>query len=171
MFVHVGGLETYYQVEGEGATVVLLHGWGTSGRSLEAVSAALADRFRVFRLDLPGFGWSHEPSSVWGSVDYAAHVQATLDALGVKRAAVLGHSFGGRVAVVLAATLPERVVRLVLVASAGVRPRRTLRIYALLTTTKIMWPQHLRRRHLSPRRQSSPSVTLHPVFPRLERPT
>lgn len=138
MLIRVAGLDTFYQVEGEGPPVVLLHGWGTSSQNLEGVSGALRAGFRVVRLDLPGFGWSQAPPAVWGSAEYATQVQAVLEAVGVGRAAVLGHSFGGRVAMLLAATEAPRVARLVLVASSGIRPRRSVRVRAKLATARLL---------------------------------
>jgi pimeloyl-ACP methyl ester carboxylesterase len=124
MLIRVNGLDTYAALCGEGPPVVLLHGWGVSSESLQGVAEALVDRFRLVAIDLPGFGWSPPPPTAWGSAEYAAHVAALMDHLGVLVADVIGHSFGGRVALVLAARYPERVRRLVLVASAGIRPRR-----------------------------------------------
>jgi len=138
VLIRVDGLDTFYQVDGRGAPVVLLHGWGVSGQSLEAVAVSLADGFRVLRLDLPGFGWSQAPPEAWGTAAYAAHVAATLDALQIGRAAMVGHSFGGRIAIQLAVTEPARAARLILVASAGVRPRRGLRQRLRVGITKLL---------------------------------
>jgi pimeloyl-ACP methyl ester carboxylesterase len=138
VLIRVGELDTFYQADGQGPPVVLLHGWGTSGRSLEGVAAGLADRFRVVRLDLPGFGWSQAPPAVWGIAEYATHVRGCLEGLGIGRAALVGHSFGGRLAIRLAATEPARVARLGLVASAGIRPPRTLGLRARVGMTKLL---------------------------------
>lgn len=138
MLAHIQGLDTYYTLEGSGPAVVLLHGWGASSQSLQAPAAALAAEFRVLTVDLPGFGWSDPPPVAWGSSEYADHVRAVLDAQGIGRAALLGHSFGGRVAIQIAARTPERVERLVLVASAGLRRRRRPRDYARLGVTKVL---------------------------------
>jgi pimeloyl-ACP methyl ester carboxylesterase len=137
VLARISGLETHYTLEGEGPAVVLLHGWGTSSQSLRGVAAALGAEFRVLVVDQPGFGWSDPPPEAWGSRDYADHLARLLDQVRLPRAAVLGHSFGGRVAIQLAAGAPERVSRLVLVASAGVRPPRGGRYYARLAVTKL----------------------------------
>ena len=138
MLIRINGLETFYQLEGQGDPVVLLHGWGASSQSLAGVAACLAPNFRVMSLDLPGFGWSQAPPAAWGIADYADHVRQLLDALGIARAAFLGHSFGGRIAIHLAAHHPGRVARLILVASAGVRPKRGPRYYVRVTTAKAL---------------------------------
>lgn len=123
MLIRVNDLDTHFTQSGEGNPVLLLHGWGASAESLANVAKTLADQFRVLAIDLPGFGWSPSPSSAWGTRDYATHVEAFMDRTGIPVASVLGHSFGGRIALALAARAPRRVRNLVLVASAGIRPR------------------------------------------------
>lgn len=124
MLIRVGDLDTHYTVWGEGSPVVLLHGWGTSAESLGAVAKTLEDRFRVYALDLPGFGWTPSAAAVWGTWEYASYVEAFMDRVNISVASLVGHSFGGRIALALAAQWPERVRNLILVASAGICPRR-----------------------------------------------
>jgi pimeloyl-ACP methyl ester carboxylesterase len=138
VLIRINGLETFYQQEGQGRPVVLLHGWGASSQTLAGVAACLAPLFQVTSVDLPGFGWSQAPSRAWGVADYADHVRQLLDELRIPRATLLGHSFGGRIAIQLASHQPERVGRLLLVASAGVRPRRGPRYYARVGTVKAL---------------------------------
>jgi pimeloyl-ACP methyl ester carboxylesterase len=124
VLIRVGDLDTHFTVWGEGRPIVLLHGWGTSAESLGTVAKALEDRFRVYALDLPGFGWTPSAATVWGTWEYASYVEAFMDRLNISVASLVGHSFGGRIALALAAKWPDRVKSLVLVASAGIRPRR-----------------------------------------------
>jgi pimeloyl-ACP methyl ester carboxylesterase len=138
VLIRIGGLETYYTLEGRGQPVLLLHGWGASSESLHGIGAALRDAFRILAVDLPGFGWSPAPPEAWGNGEYAGHIRRLLDETGIGRAAVLGHSFGGRIAVHLAARDPARVARLVLVASAGIRSRRGPAYYARVAGTKLV---------------------------------
>ena len=136
--IRIGGLDAYYTLDGRGESVVLLHGWGSSSQSLAGVAASLQTTFRVLSLDLPGFGWSQPPPEAWGTAEYTTHVLAMLDQAGISRAALVGHSFGGRIAISLAVRQPERVSRLVLVASSGVRPKRGARYRLRVTTTKLL---------------------------------
>ena len=138
MLVRINGLETYYAVEGQGAPVVLLHGWGTSSQSLTPLCGALATTFHVLAVDLPGFGWSQPPPSAWGAQEYAGHILRLMQETGIDRAALVGHSFGGRVAIALAAAEPTRVSRLALVASAGVRPPRRAGHFVRVATVKLV---------------------------------
>jgi pimeloyl-ACP methyl ester carboxylesterase len=138
VLIRVGGLDTYYTDEGSGDPVVLLHGWGASSQSFALLSGTLVKSFRILVLDLPGFGWSQPPPAAWGTREYASHVGQVLSEAGIGSAAVLGHSFGGRIAIRLAGEQPRRVTRLALVASAGIRPRRGLGYHARVAATKIV---------------------------------
>lgn len=137
MLLRIDGLETYCTSEGGGDPVVLLHGWGVSSQSLAPLTGALAGPFRVVAVDLPGFGWSQAPPAAWGAAEYAGHIQRLMEALGIHRAAVVGHSFGGRIALALASAQPARISRLVLVASSGIRPPRRAGYYVRVAATKL----------------------------------
>lgn len=111
---------------GSGAPVLLLHGWGLRGDLWRRVIYGLEDDFDVIAPDFPGFGSTDAPPVAWGVSDYMNWTIALMDHLGIQRASVIGHSFGGRVAIKLAALHPERVQKLVLTDAAGIRPKRTL---------------------------------------------
>jgi pimeloyl-ACP methyl ester carboxylesterase len=136
VLIRINGVDTFCHVQGQGDPVVLLHGWGTSSQSLDGVAACLLPGHRVVAVDLPGFGWSHAPSEAWGTAHYADHVRRLLSELGIASGVFVGHSFGGRIAIHLAAHHPSLVSRLVLVASAGVRPKRGVRYHVRVLTTK-----------------------------------
>ena len=118
----IAGLRTGTCVTGSGTPVVALHGWGGSVHSFWPVAEGLAAAgFAVHLLDLPGFGHSDPPPAPWGVAEYARFVLAYLDASDLPRVALLGHSFGGRIGLMLAAQHPERVSKMVLANSAGLR--------------------------------------------------
>lgn len=122
---------------GTGPAVLLLHGWGAT-KELMAPVAQRLDGYRVVAPDLPGFGATPTPPQAWGVDEYAAWVLALLDRLGVERPHVIGHSNGGRIAIALAAAHPERVHRLVLADSAGIRPRHGLGYHARVRSFKLL---------------------------------
>jgi esterase len=96
---------------GDGPPVVLLHGLFGSARNFGTVQRALAPLFRVIAMDARNHGASpHEAGMRYAAL--AADVLETLDGLKVERAAVIGHSMGGKTAMTLAVTAPERVGRL-----------------------------------------------------------
>lgn len=115
----IDGVGIHYHDEGEGEPVVLLHGMGASMFGFRHNIPALAEKYRVLALDLPGFGYSDRPLDF----DYSLTAQAKvvrefMAARGVERAAVLGHSMGGAIAQRLAYSDPAAVSRLILVNSA-----------------------------------------------------
>lgn len=117
--LHLDGVGIHYIDKGQGQALVLIHGLGGCLYNFRYNISALSERFRVVALDLKGFGYSDRPPGA----DYSQAAQASLVAdfmqrLGVARAAVLGHSLGGAIALRLASLFPERVDRLILVASA-----------------------------------------------------
>lgn len=101
---------------------VFLHGWGLSPRTYLPCLSALSERSgrAVLALTLPGFGRSDAlPVRSQGITGVAEHVAATLDVLGVGGADLVGHSFGGGVALRVGATRPDLVASLVLVSPVG----------------------------------------------------
>jgi pimeloyl-ACP methyl ester carboxylesterase len=126
------------QETGRGPAVLLLHGWGASAELWRAVAGHLSGRFSTVAPDLPGFGGTAPPPAAWSVEDYARWTLALLDSRGLDRVHVIGHSFGGRVAIKMASRWPDRVDRLVLTASAGIRPTRSpayhARVMAFKTT-------------------------------------
>lgn len=110
---------------GMGRPVLLLHGWGASAKLMWPLAERLAPLgYHVLVPDLPGFGDSEPPPSAWSVRDYAAHVLAFLDQQNIERVHLVGHSFGGRISLVLGAEAARRVGKLVLIDSAGVLPKR-----------------------------------------------
>jgi len=126
MKVSVNGLSIYYEAQGKGSPILLLHGWGADSSSLRAVASGIKDKagLKAIAVDLPGFGYSDPPPADWDVSAYATFLEAFLACLELEKVSLLGHSFGGRVAIKYAARHPDGVERLVLVDSAGIRPAR-----------------------------------------------
>jgi pimeloyl-ACP methyl ester carboxylesterase len=131
------GLRTRYLVRGVGPPVLVLHGWGASIEAVHPIVAGLVAVATVYALDLPGFGQSEVPPTPWGVEEYQAFVVAFMDALSIEAPTIVAHSNGGRIAIRMAATEPARASRLVLVDSAGIRPKRTLRWYRRVGLAKV----------------------------------
>lgn len=133
----IKGLNISYQVAGEGDTVLLLHGWGGEAASFQPVFEWLAQFHKVYALDLPGFGMSQMPPTAWDTSDYAQFVTAFLEKLCIPKAHLIGHSFGGRISIILSAEHPEKVDKLILVDSAGIKPPRTAKYYFRVGIAKV----------------------------------
>lgn len=129
MKITVNGIETNYIREGSGECIVLLHGWGANITLFDAMIRHLAAYRTVIAPDMPGFGDTPEPPAPWCVDDYADFIVAFVKAMDVKSAVFLGHSFGGRVCIKLAAAkkTPFEISRLILVDSAGILPPKTLK--------------------------------------------
>jgi pimeloyl-ACP methyl ester carboxylesterase len=116
----VDGLELHYVVAGRGPAVVLVHGLGGFAESWRRTQDALAERARVWAVDLPGFGCSAKPRTRYGLGYFARALHGFLDALGIGQVSLVGHSLGAAVGVTYALTHPARVERLALL--AGIVP-------------------------------------------------
>jgi pimeloyl-ACP methyl ester carboxylesterase len=112
----VGGHRVHVVEEGAGSPLLLVHGFGASTFDFEEfVLARLAESHRVVAVDLYGFGWSERNDAfAYGWTLWTDQLLGVLDALGIERASLVGHSMGGAVATVFAARYPARVDRLVL---------------------------------------------------------
>lgn len=110
-----------YTITGSGNPLLLLHGWGGSTKSLACFENYFTDRC-VINLDFPPFGKSEKLSNSWTVCDYADMVENLLTKLSIKEVDVIAHSFGGRVAILLASR--KKVKKLVLISSAGIRINR-----------------------------------------------
>lgn len=135
--VAAGDQATRLFVAGSGDPVVVLHGWGGRIESMAPVLTCLREGWKVVALDLPGFGESPPPEGVWGTADYAAYVEDVLAGAGVTSAHFVGHSFGAKTALYLAASRKGLVRKLVLVGSSGLRsaPSAKVRLKRLAGST------------------------------------
>lgn len=123
--VDVDGVATNYHDHGAGPAVLFIHGSGpgvSAWANWRTVLPAMSGRFRVIAPDVLGFGYTERPPQVsYGPQTWLAHLMGFLDALGLPKVSVVGNSFGGALALRLAAHAPQRVDRLVLMGSVGVR--------------------------------------------------
>jgi len=118
----INGLKINYKMAGEGEPLLILHGWaGSSGSWVEVQRILSREGFKVIVLDLPGFGKSVTPPLPWGIGEYAEFVLNFIKKLDFKKVNLLGHSFGGRIAIKLASCHPGKLKKLILCASAGIK--------------------------------------------------
>jgi pimeloyl-ACP methyl ester carboxylesterase len=110
--VDVAGAQIRYREAGSGDAVVLVHGWPVDSRLWTEQIARLAGRHRVLALDLPGYGRSDPPAAP-GFEPLVNAVLGFLDALGLERAALVGHDAGGPAVLLTAIRHPQRVSKLV----------------------------------------------------------
>lgn len=124
--VNVSGIETRYRVVGESnKKVLIIHGWGATSYSWRDVSYCLAKKgFEVIAIDLPGFGETPPPKDVWGYNDYINFLFSFVKKVELGKFYLLGHSFGGALALKFTSKHEELVDKLVLCDAAIVRKER-----------------------------------------------
>jgi len=137
MFVRINGLRVFYENEGRGKPVLLLHGWGGKTGSVKPIFDILKTKFSVYSLDLPGFGRSETPENAWGTSDYGLFIKEFIENFGIRKIDLIGHSFGGRIGIWLSGNYPEMVNRLILISPSGIKPRRKLMYYFKVFIAKI----------------------------------
>lgn len=134
----VADLSTRHAVLGDtGSVLVMLHGWGAKLDLVLPLGERLARlNHRVYIPDLPGFGETEPPPVAWSVSDYVRFVLAYMDSQGLDRVHLFGHSFGGRVSLVLGADHAHRIDKMVLADSAGVRSKTPLAAQMRLSAYK-----------------------------------
>src|SRR5579884_179476 len=110
----------HYEVAGEGEPLVLVHGLSESTRVWYRNLPALAERYRVYLVDLPGFGAMRKFHRLFTLEGCAPWLDQWMEAVGIEMASLVGHSMGGYVCMSLAALRPQKIKRLVLVDSIGI---------------------------------------------------
>lgn len=128
MNIEVDGYNICYKITGTGEeTVVMLQGWGTDLGVYDSVADSINEKYRFVQFDFPGFGGSDEPREAWNVDAYADFFCKFMQALDIKKATLIGHSYGGRVIIKLAArdSIPFEIKNIVLIDSAGIMPKRS----------------------------------------------
>lgn len=123
MQIVVDGLLTRYEIVGsKDKTLLILPGWMRSIDEWFPVAKQLANEYKVLLLDFPGFGKTQQPESTFTVYDYTNFVEHFLNKLEIKHVSLLGHSFGGRIGIILASKT-QIVTELILVDAAGIEKR------------------------------------------------
>ncbi len=135
MFIDIKGTRVHYEVSGAGQPILLLHGWGANLKTFQHVHKFLEPHFKVYSIDFPGFGESHEPPETWSVYDYADFLADFLKSFEIENPILVGHSFGGRVSIIHSGR-KNPVKKLILVDSAGIKPKRKLNYYVRVYTYK-----------------------------------
>lgn len=112
-----------YEQIGEGPDVILLHGWGQNIKMMMPLANKLKDRYKVTIIDLPGFGYSSEPTEAIDIYQYTQIIEELLKELEIKKPIIMGHSFGGRLAIIYSSR--NKTDKVVLFGAPCVRERKT----------------------------------------------
>lgn len=118
--------------------VLFLHGFGGSIVSFEGLQVEFSKTFNTINLDLPSFGKSDDAPEYFTIFDYAGLVKDFLKQLNIKKVSIVSHSFGGRIAIVLGANYKELVNKIVLIDSAGIKPKFDLFVFLKIKYYKFL---------------------------------
>lgn len=122
MYTKVNGLKIYFQKTGKGKNLIMLHGWGQDVSTFWPVVELLKDKFTLWLVDLPGFGRSDMPTEAFTSIEYANVLAEFIRKNRLRGCTILGHSFGGKIAIKVAALYQNLIDKLILEGSAGIKP-------------------------------------------------
>ena len=115
----INGYESHYLKSGDGPPVVLLHGGASDSQDWVETIKALSNSFTLYAPDLLGFGRNERKSGGYYLYEFSDFVLEFMDAIGLEKPFLVGHSFGGRLSLEIALHHPERVQKLVLADAAG----------------------------------------------------
>jgi len=118
-----------YKQEGMGEDILILHGWGYDSSLLEPLFNSLAQNYRVTMLDFPAHGGTPAPEQAYTVYDFAELAIQFMQAIGIKKTNIIAHSFGCRIAIIIASKQSNLINKIVLCGAAGIRPARTLKYY------------------------------------------
>lgn len=128
MNIVIEGQLVNYSDEGKGKVVLLLHGWGQTKATFDALASSLSKKYRVVRFDFPGFGSSPQPQTDWKIKDYTHLTAELLKKLNIKTPhALIGHSFGGRVIIKGFSTKELTADKVIMIGAAGPKPTQQLK--------------------------------------------
>lgn len=138
MEININNLKINYIEEGPDTktNIILLHGWGTSIDSFKPIIENISKNYKVYAIDFPGFGKSQKPDESYTVEDYSKIVLEFINKLNLENVVLVGHSFGGRVIIKLVGKLGYKPAKIILVDSAGIRPKRKLKYYIKISVFK-----------------------------------
>lgn len=126
-----------YDIVGSGDPIILLHGWGTNYDTFNYLTNYLTNYFTVFLIDLPGFGKSDEPPHIYTLDNYLHFLCKFIEELQIEHPIILGHSFGGRIAIKYA-SVSNNIKKLILVDSAGIKHFKSINTYLKIIKYKYL---------------------------------
>lgn len=137
MKIKINGWNINYEVQGEGEPVILLHGWLTDMESMRPLTTNLVKKFKVYLVDVVGFGKSDLPEEPLNSQDFAEFLQEFIEKLEIENPVLIGHSNGGRIIINAVGKKLVKAKKIVLIDSAGIKPQRSTAYYFKVSVFKI----------------------------------
>lgn len=138
MQVEINGYNINYEVEGNGRNIILLHGWLANLETMKPLANHLKEYFKVYNVDVIGFGKSDLPDKPLNTNDFGDFLNSFIEKLEIEDPILIGHSNGGRTIINLAGRNLKQVRKIVLIDSAGIKPRRKPKYYIKVYTFKLL---------------------------------
>ena len=134
--ISINSLKTNYKIAGSGPAILILNGWGSKAERWVKVGEMLVENgYKIVIPDLPGFGGTDVPPKPWGLNEYCGFIADFTKTLNLEKFYLLGHSFGGALAVKYTLRFPEKIEKLFLMASACIR-KKTIKKWVLVRISK-----------------------------------
>ena len=136
MEITIDNKKIYYEVEGEGKPLILLHGWLASSETMKPLQQHLSRNFKVYNVDIIGFGKSELPDKPMNTNDFGDFLAKFIEQLNIENPILIGHSHGGRTVINYAGRKLGKINKIVLIDSAGIKPKRSINYYIKIYTYK-----------------------------------
>ena len=137
MQVKINNLNINYEVMGTGNPVILLHGWLATLETMRPLANNLSNNFKVYLVDIVGFGKSDLPDKPLNTDDFGDFLKQFIEELKIENPILIGHSNGGRIIINAVGRNIVRAKKVVLIDSAGIKPRRSLGYYIKICFYKV----------------------------------
>lgn len=136
--IEIDGVKLHFRDSGEEnlRPIIIMHGWGCTLDTVKSIEDIFRGKMRTVNVDLPGHGKSSEPPSVWGIEEFTSLMGKLIKRLGLSHPSLIGHSFGGRIAILLSSR--NDIDKVLLIDSAGVKPKRGFNYYRKVYSFKAM---------------------------------
>lgn len=138
MEITINNKKINYEVEGEGKPLILLHGWLASLETMKPLQKYLANWFKVYNVDIIGFGKSDLPDKPMNTNDFGDFLSDFINALKIENPILIGHSNGGKTIINYAGRSLGKVNKIVLIDSTGIKPKRKINYYFKVYTFKMV---------------------------------
>lgn len=139
MYITYKNIKVYYdKIGNKKDVIVILPGWGNTKDTFKTMIDSLKDNYTIYIVDYPGFGKTPFPKKVLTINDYACLIITLFDKEKITNPYIIAHSFGGRIAILLTGLYNIRVKKLLLIDSAGIKPKMTIAKWLRLKSYKLL---------------------------------
>ena len=136
MQVKIKDYNINYEVIGEGKPIIMLHGWLTDLESMRPLAANLSQKFKIYLVDVIGFGKSDLPENPLTSDDFGDFLKEFIEKLNIENPILIGHSNGGRIIINAVGRNLVKPKKVVLIDSAGLKPKRSIEYHIKVAVYK-----------------------------------